>query len=254
MTVQELSPEHDAVGAYALGVLDPEDVHDFEAHLTRCDVCTRRLDELLGLGTLLAPLADVAASLANPGVLFSKPSPGLLDRLLAEVHVKRSGKRRRSLYLVAAAAVLIVGGPVVTAAVTSGTRTDQMLPHAHSTSPARDAFFNHMSHKTKATDPVSGVTATVGAEAKVWGTHAVLELKNVKGPLKCSLIAVSKAGAEEVVTSWSVPRWGYGITHSTDKRSKAALYVHGGTAMPHNSIDHFEVRSFDGKRLVEIGA
>ncbi|WP_405576311.1 zf-HC2 domain-containing protein [Streptomyces sp. NBC_01092] len=254
MTVQKLSPEHEAVGAYALGVLDPLDVQDFEQHMARCDACAQRLDEFIGLRPSLAPLAEVAATVSDPAVLQIQPGPQLLERLVTAVDVKRRGKRRRNLYLIAAAALLIIGGPVVTTAVTSDTWTDQAIPLEHSTSPARDAFLNHVNHKVEATDPVSRVTATVGTEEKVWGTHAVLELKNVKGPLRCSLIAVSKSGAEEVVTSWSVPRWGYGIPHSTDERSKDPLYVHGGAAMPRNSIDHFEVRSFEGERLVKVYA
>ena len=51
-----------------------------------------------------------------------------------------------------------------------------------------------MTDKVQATDPTTKVSATVGMEKKAWGTHTVLELKNVKGPLKCSLIAVGKNG------------------------------------------------------------
>lgn len=252
MTVHELSPEHETVGAYALGVLDPADARNFEDHLEQCAVCAQRLEEFSGLKSLLAPLAEVSPSVPAREAMHIQPSPELLHRLVNEVVVERRSKRRRNLYLVAAAAALLIGGPVATTAFTSNDKTDQALPHAHSTSPAQDAFFNHMDRKTGAMDPVSKVTATVGTEDKVWGTHAVLELKNVKGPLKCSLVAVSKTGAEETVTSWSVPTWGYGIPDSTDERGKDPLYVHGGTAMPRNSIDHFEVRSFEGDRLVEI--
>ena len=51
-----------------------------------------------------------------------------------------------------------------------------------------------MTDKVNATDATTKVSATVAMEAKAWGTDAALELTNVKGPLKCSLIAVSKKG------------------------------------------------------------
>lgn len=104
--------------------------------------------------------------------------------------------------------------------------------------------------------PVAAVMATGGGtsvEPTAWGTHTVLELKNVKGPRKCRLVAVSKTGEEEVVTSWSVPKWGYGIADSTHPTARYPLYVHGGAAMDRADIDHFEARTFDGARLVSVG-
>lgn len=97
-------------------------------------------------------------------------------------------------------------------------------------------------------------TATVALEKKAWGTETVLELKNLKGPQKCSLIAVGKNGERETLTSWSVPDWGYGIPGATTEKAKKPLYVHGGAAFEPNQISHFEVMTFDGKRLVEVDA
>lgn len=91
-------------------------------------------------------------------------------------------------------------------------------------------------------------------EAKAWGTHAVLELKNVKGPEKCSLIAVGKNGERETVTSWSVPKWGYGIKNAATEQAKNPLYVHGGAAFTPDEIDHFEILTFSGKKLVSVKA
>ncbi|MER6916594.1 zf-HC2 domain-containing protein [Streptomyces sp. NPDC000594] len=181
------------------------------------------------------------------------PAPRVLDSLLDEVAAKRAARRRRGMYLVAAAAALVIGGPLTVLAATSG--GGERDDHAgHSGSPARDAFFEDMEEKVTATDPATRVEATVGTEKKGWGTHAVLELKNVKGPLKCSLVAVSTSGEEEVVTSWAVPKWGYGIKDSTHKPSQDPLYVHGGAAMNRSDIDRFEVRTFDGQKLVEVDA
>ncbi|MFK4071049.1 zf-HC2 domain-containing protein [Streptomyces sp. NPDC029674] len=247
---------HETVGAYALGVLDDADARRFEEHLAGCGFCRRQLDELSGMEPMLAALADFPGPRGAPAIgeqLAARPSPRLAERLLAEVTAKREHGRRRGLYLVAAAVALIVGGPLVVLAVAGDDAGSKgVVADPHPSSPAEDAFFHHMDEKARATDPATKVSATVGTEKKPWGTHTVLELKNVKGPLKCSLVAVGKDGEKETVSSWSVPEWGYGIKDSPNKWARNPLYVHGGAAMDRNDIDHFEVTTFDGKRLVKV--
>jgi hypothetical protein len=94
----------------------------------------------------------------------------------------------------------------------------------------------------------------VALERKAWGTGTVLELKNVTGPEKCSLVAVGKNGERETVTSWSVPDWGYGMPDAKTDKARQPLYVQGGAAFEPNEIDHFQVMTFDGKLLVEVDA
>lgn len=248
---------HETVGAYALGILDDAEATAFEAHLAVCEFCAHQLEEFSGMEPMLAALADLPGGRGVPAIgeqLAARPSPRLADRLVNEVSVKRQQKRRRGMYLVAAAAALIVGGPLTILAVSDDGGSTDVAGEPHPTSPAEDAFFNHMDDKIKATDPKTKVSATVGTEKKAWGTHTVLELKNVKGPLKCSLVAVGKDGEKETVTTWSVPKWGYGIENSSNKWARSPLYVHGGAAMDRNDIDHFEVTTFDGDRLVEVDA
>ncbi|MFJ2741553.1 zf-HC2 domain-containing protein [Streptomyces sp. NPDC087440] len=246
---------HDAVAAYSLGILDESEAAAFEAHLAACASCAAQLEDFAGIEPMLAALAEPP----GPPREVTTPSPRLLADLVDEVTVRRdqqARRRRRGLSLVAAAAAVVIGGSgaVVLAAADNDPGPVRALPDPHPTSPAEDAFFHHMENKTQATDPVTKVSAVVGTEKKGWGTHTVLELKNVKGPLKCSLVAVSTKGEEEVVSSWSVPKWGYGIPDSPHKAAKTPLYVHGGAAMDVNEIDHFEVRTFDGKPLVKVEA
>ncbi len=56
------------------------------------------------------------------------------------------------------------------------------------------------------------------------------------------------------MSSWSVPAWGYGIANATKAEAKSPLYAQGGAALTPNEIDHFEVMTFDGKKLVEVDA
>ncbi|MFI5807793.1 anti-sigma factor family protein [Streptomyces sp. NPDC051561] len=244
---------HDAVAAYSLGILDENESSAFEAHLATCDYCAAQLDEFSGMEPMLAALAEPP----GPPRELTPPSPSLLAGLVHEVGAQRARRKRRGLYLVAAAAAVVIGGSgavVLAAANDSEKPRVEALPDPHPTSPAEDAFFHHMTKKVSATDPDTKVSAVVGTEAKGWGTHTVMELKNVKGPLKCTLIAVSRNGDEEVVSSWSVPKWGYGIPDSPNTSAKNPLYIHGGAAMASNDIDHFEVRTFDGKPLVKVKA
>ncbi|WP_063730046.1 zf-HC2 domain-containing protein [Streptomyces sp. RTd22] len=272
MTAQTHHAGHDAVGAYVLGVLDEAEATYFEEHLAGCDQCGRQLDELTGLEPLLADLAaDIPGIHGAPGrtaitghtphaftatptaidTLTAKPGPSLLNRMVGEVAAARSKRKRRGLYLVAAAAALIVGGPLGTMAATSG--SDANPPVA--ASPTSDkALFSEMPMKMEGTDATTKVSAAVAMQDKMWGVDAVLRLKNVKGPLNCSLIAVSKDGHEQTMMTWAVPERGYGIENSPTKMARDPLWAHGGAGMKSDDIERFEVRTSDGKRLVSIKA
>ncbi|MFI6641644.1 zf-HC2 domain-containing protein [Streptomyces sp. NPDC050504] len=280
MSTQDEGAVHEAAGAYALGILDGAEAAAFEAHLADCEVCAAHLDEFAGMEPMLALLkggpettapdrapgpgpgrapGPAPATVPTPVSLFEPGALGAadrLDRLVDEVAARRARRRRRTAYLVAAAVAVVLGGSgvAVVAASGDGDRRPAVAIDPHPTSPAEDAFHHHMKEKWSATDPATGVGAVVGVERKAWGTHAVLELKNVRGPLKCSLIAVSRSGEEETVSSWTVPKWGYGIEDSPKEAARSPLYVHGGAAMSLDDVARFEVRTFDGKRLVEVAA
>ncbi|GAA3232465.1 anti-sigma U factor RsuA [Streptomyces thermocoprophilus] len=202
---------------------------------------------------MLAALADLPGSGGTPAIgesLSARPSPRLAEKLVDEVAERRARKRRRSFYLVAAAAALIIGGPLVAVATSGGDSGSTVTADAGTAK----ALFSEMPEKVTGTDPSSQVTATVGMTKKDWGTQAVLELKGVKGPLKCSLIAVGTNGERETLSSWSVPNWGYGIPDAEREEARKPLYIGGGAAFQPNEIDHFEVMTFDGKKLVEVDA
>jgi hypothetical protein len=249
---------HKTVGAYAIGVLEPAEAAAFEEHLAGCERCAEQLDELVGMGPLLAALADLPAGEdAGPDAprardraaeLVARPTPGLADRLLVDVAAHRRRRRRRARYLVAAAAALIVAGPLTTLAVESGTGT------ADTSLTADSVALRHMPHRVSATDAKTKVSATIGFKHETWGTNTVLELTHLRGPLKCELIAVGTDGSRETMSSWSVSQWGYGIPDSTWPGSKDPLYVHGSTALDGAHLDHFEVRTFDGRELVSVDA
>ncbi|MFJ6083027.1 zf-HC2 domain-containing protein [Streptomyces sp. NPDC092369] len=243
--------EHETVGAYALGILDDAEATAFEIHLATCEWCAQQLDELAGMEPMLAALADLPGT-GTPAIgesLSAKPSPRLVEKLVDEVGEKRALKRRRSFYMVAAAAALIIAGPLAAIAVNGGGSSGGTGDEA-----GAKAAFTTLSDKVSATDSSTKVKATVAMEKKDWGTWGVVELSNVKGPLKCSLIAVGKNGERETMSTWAVPKWGYGIPNAKTEQAKQPLYAQGGAAFQPNEIDHFEVMTFDGKKLVAVDA
>jgi hypothetical protein len=246
--------EHETVGAYALGILDDAEATAFEAHLATCEWCAQQLDELAGMEPMLAALADLPGS-GTPAIgesLSAKPSPRLVNKLVDDVAERRAQKRRRSFYMVAAAAALIIGGPFAAVAASggdSGTGTE-----ATPLSSSAKALFDSMDDKVSATDATTNVSATVAMQKKAYGTDMVLQLKNVKGPLTCSLIVVAKNGERYAASSWTVPNWGYGIPDGKTEQARNPLYVSGGAAPAPDQIDHFEVITSEGKKIVEVGA
>lgn len=246
--------EHETVGAYALGILDDAEATAFEAHLATCEWCAQQLDELAGMEPMLAALADMQGP-GTPAIgesLSAKPAPRLMDKLVDEVAVTHAKKRRRSFFMLAAAVALIITGPVAVMAVNGGNDSGGQTATPLAAT-AKDTF-DTMSDKVTATDASTKVTATVAMAQKAWGTAGAVKISNVKGPLKCSLIAVGKNGERETMTSWAVPNEGYGIPNAKTEMAKEPLYAQGGAAFKPNEIDHFEIMTFDGKKLVSVNA
>ncbi|WP_340561188.1 zf-HC2 domain-containing protein [Streptomyces sp. GSL17-111] len=234
MTAADPHAHHSDVGAYAIGVLDPADAARFEEHLAVCSACGRELEELLGLGPVLAEYAQDAP---DTDTLTARPGPGLLEGLLRDVAATARRRRGRRLALVAAAVVLLVAGPVAGAAWSERDGTPAQARGA-----AEVVFAD--GDKLTATDPGTRVAATVSTVPRAWGTEIAVRLAGVTGPQTCGLVAVGKDGTEQTVTTWSVPAGGYGW-------EEPHLYV-GGAAYDRSEIARFEVRTLDGEHLVTV--
>lgn len=243
------SPDHnsahrDEVAAYAIGALDPAEAARLEEHLAVCQPCATELDELIGLGPLLA---EHAASASPPGEeepsgstpLVPRPSSRVLDRLLDAVVVDRRRRRRWRLSLAASAVALIIAAPFAGATLLDG---DGDRSSTGPTDRVRAMFDG--GEQFTGTDPRSEVDATVSLRGKRWGTEVAVRLAGVSGPRTCGLVAVGKDGSEQTVTTWAVPDSGY----SWDK----PVYYLGGAGYDQADIDRFEVRTLDGEHLVTV--
>jgi hypothetical protein len=229
--------EHTDVGAYALGLLEPDDRRDFAAHLGRCDRCTRELAGFAGLRELLAGLRPAAD---DPG---DAPPPadrtGEVAVLLGRRRDAARRRRRRTAVLGLAAGVALLAGGVAIGATTAGDGA-----YSGHDVPADLLVWGET---RAATDARTGVAGTVAMENKGWGTHIALDLTHVAGPLTCELVAYSRSGVAHVMTEWAVPPAGYGRPGAPDH-----LQVHGGTALRRSDLQRFEVRDQKGGILLTI--
>ncbi|MFE3198215.1 zf-HC2 domain-containing protein [Embleya sp. NPDC059237] len=282
MSVQ---PEHADVGAYALGLLEPADREAFEEHLTTCDRCLDELADFSGMATLLTELRDegvyelpeargepeptgsavpsptaapepptlrVAAPPPPAGSTRSDSSagsaPAARSAPVDELATRRAARRapRRSLLVAACAALLVIG-------LGAGVLTGRTWFKDDSSTATRAVPGDPMAviaangQVVGATGPNGGATARIALESKAWGTNLALELRNVHGPLKCSLVAVDKAGKEQQISSWMVPPKGYGVPGS-----EAPLVLQTGTWTTKDNLARFDVRTSDGGTLVSV--
>ncbi|ROR45141.1 anti-sigma factor family protein [Kitasatospora cineracea] len=212
MTAVPDRPEdpHADLGAHLLGVLEPDRAARFAEHLAHCPRCTAEAAEL-------APTTALLAELAADVHLPQEDGPEPVERLLGRVAGERRRARVRRLVLAAVAAVLALGGPAITWAVVD---TGQVASAAQQFS---------------ATDPATGVSATVGVDPAPWGSRITLDLGHVPGPQTCELVAVGADGTRQTVTTWTVPPTGYGAT--------TGLRTAGGSGLAPAAIARFEVRA-----------
>ncbi|CAL9483156.1 hypothetical protein SUDANB180_03090 [Streptomyces sp. enrichment culture] len=68
------------------------------------------------------------------------------------------------------------------------------------------------------------------------------------------LVLVAKNGQRVTMSSWSVPDRGYGIPDAETDQARKPLYIGGAAAFRPDEIDHFEVVTFEGRKLVEVDA
>ncbi|MEV0383354.1 zf-HC2 domain-containing protein [Nonomuraea sp. NPDC050643] len=263
-----------ALGAHALGALDPEEALEIDTHLATCEACGGELLELEGVASFLGKVSerDVA--------LVASPPRQVLDRLLND-RVKRTRRSRVLLAVASAAAVLVVGGTVWTAiqdrsnvdqtsaaapAMSSpsqeaGSRMkqDQSAAEADSVQPLRSAPPTESASDAQLQPTPSRTTqgegrrfsgsnkaadyhATVVAWAMGAGTALDVQVTGVPVDTTCSLVIVGRDGRREPTQSWVVSREAY--------QGKAVFPRE--TTMAMKEIARFEIVDDGGKVLVKV--
>jgi Putative zinc-finger len=236
--------EHTDVGAYSMGLLEPADRRAFENHLAGCASCAAELAQLSPLAGLLRGIdpADVtrepAADAFSPGgppQPAEPPSAAVAD-LLQKRAARQRQQNRWQVSLAAAAAVVLIGGGVgigLASAPSHGSPAPVAAPVA--------------GQQHSAVNVSTGVAGTVGLVAKTWGTQVTMDLSNVRGPVECQLIAVSRSGEQRVVMGWQVPAAGYGLP-----AHPAHLVLTGGTSIQAGNLSRLVVDVVNGGTLLTI--
>jgi hypothetical protein len=236
------------VAAYALGVLDHQDIERYERHLAECASCAAELEFLLPASRLLADVdpADVRAA---------EEDNHLVDRLLDAVRVDRRRTRRRhrvtvamgtALAAAAAAGVVLAGATWLDTVSTGGDFTAEPPPASASPepepseAPEEPGGLPSGGELISATDPDTGVAMAAVLEGTDWGTQLWVEISSVTGPRECRLIVVRADGTGEVVGSWRVPESGYGTS-----AQPRPLLLQAPTATAPADIDQLQLQAVE---------
>lgn len=184
-----------------------------------CPVCRDLVTELTPTARQLAAYARVTPPRVDP---LPTAGPGLLDRLLADSGRlrRRAAGRRRWLCAVAASVVLAVVGPAVAVLTADGPGPERIT--------ARDGR--------------TGVSATLTAHDRAWGTDIGLRVHDPEGSRVCELVAIAADGSEQPVTTWKVPA----------EAPSDGVSTQGGAALPRADIDRYEVRTTAGEHLLTL--
>jgi hypothetical protein len=188
-----------ALGAYVVGAIDPAERAMVDAHLRHCLACREELAGLAGLPALLGrvPASDVerlAASGTGRGGL-EEPPPELLSSLLGRVAARRRARKWRTITMAAAAAVIAVAGGLAGGAAISG---------EFSSSPPVAA--QHQYQRSRATDPLTHVTAVVAYSPAAWGTSLRVWVSGVRAGTTCEFWVENAQGQRSVAGGWTVAR------------------------------------------------
>lgn len=249
--------EHTDVAAYSLGLLDPQDRLEFEAHMAGCESCAAELADFAGLAELLIGIGPVDAEPVDAGLACAGPAgpgtavpgtaglagPGTAEpdeaedaavvELLSRHAAARRQRARQRLVLAAAAGLVVLGGGIAVGMVTApgpAPLVAQPAGQAHS-----------------ATNELTGVSGTVHLVAKPYGTQIMLSLSGVHGPLTCQLIAVSKAGQRAIAVGWRLPATEYGVPGHPRR-----LVITGGTAIMRQDLSRVVIDVVGGGTLLSI--
>ncbi|SEH00429.1 Putative zinc-finger [Nonomuraea solani] len=262
-----------ALGAHALGALDPDEALEIDTHLATCEACGGELLELEGVASFLGKVSERDVE------LVASPPRQVLDRLLND-RVKRTRRGRVLMAVAASAAVLVVGGtvysaiqlnsqqaapssalaPVTTSSEESAPKVMRDQGAAESDSSLRSAEPSQSPAEKRPTpvrkqgegrkftgeNKLLQYNATVVAWSMDGGTQLDVQVSGVPVDTTCSLVVVAKDGRREATAGWVVSREEY--------QGQGQAVFPRQTTMVMREIARFEIVDGAGKVLVRVPA
>ncbi|WP_341719753.1 zf-HC2 domain-containing protein [Micromonospora sp. FIMYZ51] len=243
--------DHMDVAAYALGVLDEQDMERFEEHLASCWACAAELETMVPVVGLLSDIDAESISVLEQ----TQSNPVLLDRTLVAMRTHRRRARLRQVFATAAAVVVFGGLTGVGFASLSAESTPPSLGSGQNTNapvepsnpgsgrPGPGFGGNEQEgEQVDVTDSATGVEGTFFLDSRDFGTMVAFTLSRLPGPRECRLVVVREDSSTEVVSSWSVPPGGYGTNSNP-----TALTLYAATSTKLDDVKQFQVEQVDAK-------
>ncbi|MDG4792296.1 zf-HC2 domain-containing protein [Micromonospora sp. WMMD1082] len=243
--------DHMDVAAYALGVLDAQDMERFEEHLATCWTCAAELESMVPVVGLLSDIDEESITALEQ----TQSNPVLLDRTLVAMRTHRRRARFRQV-LATAAAVVVFGGLTGVGFASLADSGNPPSNHAGpsippveppETRPGNPGGPNvggneQEGEQVNVTDPSTGVEATFFFISKDFGTKVDFSLGRLPGPRTCRLAVLRENGSTEVLSTWSVPADGYGTNANPQM-----LTLSASTSTKLDDIKRFEVQEVNAK-------
>jgi anti-sigma factor RsiW len=230
--------DRELLGAYALGVLDADEIRAVDEHISSCAECQQ---DLADLQAMKDSLGDVP-----PEAFLDGPPEGgdlLLQRTLREVRKDKTRASRQRLGLVAAGVVALVtvaAGAGALAGRGQSPRHEVLppTPTASATTAVPSAVPGIRT--VSATDGRTGarITATVTPAAGWVRVHA--DVGGIAAGKRCQLVVVPRSGPPVVAGSWLV----------SAKGEKDGTALDGSALVASTDVAAVEVVTFENEKLV----
>jgi hypothetical protein len=203
-----------AVGALALGALDPDEARAVRQHLAECPECQAEYTSFVGVKRVM----DIGLVGAPMPELVEPARPGKRSRFQAPARAPfRTPLRRRMAVAAAgcaAALALVVGG----------------FWAGHTGTPTKAATTISATALPAVTQ--SGVTAQISYQGEGWGTWVNARMSGTPAGLTCTLYVIDKHNVAVPMSSWK-------------SVAGKVVDIPATTALAPGQIDHFQVRVDD---------
>jgi len=239
----------EAVGAYLLGALEPEENDRVAGHLVTCASCRAEYGELTELLPLLASVTETEAvngpvrpepavlgrvlETASQQVADGAARPGSPDHLHGVEHAHHRGRGYRPARTSLRTRIALAAAGLIAAV---GTGLGLLLAGGSQVAAVAGAW----SASTSVSSPgYERINASVEVTPVSWGSNIQLKMDNVPAGYTCTMVVVSTTGTPMVAGTWK----------ASDEES---FTIPGSVSLAPDHIATIEVDLPDGSTLLTL--